>query len=273
MRKLWKASFSLFRISLAESLQYRLAALSGVVTSLVWAFVEVTVLTVFFRYGAGAGAAAGLTLAQAVSHIWVRELLLVLTPYSLDQEILDKLNNGDVGVELCRPLNLYWHWFSRDAAKKTAIFLTRGLATFAIGFLIPGGYGARPPVSLAGFLLFLFSMVCSFLLCEAYLMLVTAVRAGIAWGDGPMYFLLQAANVLSGGILALQLWPDFLQPFLLLQPFAGLCDIPARLYIGSMEPGEAWLGIGIQLVWTGIFVLAGRRILAGRLRHIVAQGG
>jgi len=79
--------------------------------------------------------------------------------------------------------------------------------------------------------------------------------------------------VLSGGYLPLQLWPDFLQPPLLFQPFAGLCDIPARLYIGSMALSDAWLGLAVQLAWTIAFIVLGKYVMACRLRGIVAQGG
>jgi ABC-2 type transport system permease protein len=273
MSRTVKACFSLFRISVVESFQYRLAALSGVVTSLVWAIIEITAFFVFYRYAANAGGAGGLTLEQAISHVWVREMLLILLPYGIDEELLTKITNGDVALELCRPLDLYWHWFVRSSAGKIAGFVMRGLVCFAIGFLIPGGYGARLPVSVGAFLLFLPSVLCAFILCQAYGMFVTAIRVNITWGDGPMHLMLSVALVLSGGILPLQLWPNFLQQFLLLQPFAGLIDIPARLYIGSMAPSGAWVGIAVQLFWSASFILLGKIIMSRRLTNIVAQGG
>jgi len=273
MNRTLRACLSLFRIRVIESFQYRMAALSGAVTSLVWAVVEVAAFTAFFRHADNAGFAGGLTLAQTVSHVWVRELLLFLMPFSIDDELLVKIEKGDVAVEMCRPLDLYWHWFARSSAGKIVVFLMRCLVCFLIGFLIPGGYGARLPVSFGAFLLFALSAVCAFVLCAAYGMLVTAARTNVAWGNGPMYCMLLVSQVLSGGYLPLQLWPDFLQPFLLFQPFAGLCDIPVRLYIGSMAPAEAWVGMAAQLFWAAAFILLGKGLMAKRLRTIVAQGG
>ncbi|MDR0324930.1 MAG: hypothetical protein LBI19_02390 [Oscillospiraceae bacterium] len=265
--------FSIFRIKTAESFQYRLAALSGSVTSFVWAVIEVAAFTVFFQYAENAGFAGGLTLAQTVSHVWVRELLLFMQPYGIDGDLIEKLRNGDVGVELCRPLDLYWHWYSRTAAGKIVVFIMRCLTCFLAAFLLPGGYGASLPVSLAGFLLFLPAVLCAFLLCCSFLMLMTAVRTNIQWGDGPMYLLGLMGGVLSGGYLPLQLWPDFMQTFLLFQPFAGICDIPARLYIGSMQSSEAWLGMTVQLFWLVVFIALGRMVMARRLKSVIIQGG
>ena len=270
MSRTMKACASLFRIRVVESFQYRTAALSGTVTSLLWGFIEAAVLTAFFVY---AGFSGGLTLEQAISHVWVRELLLFLQGYHVDEEIRTKLDKGDVGVEMCRPLDLYWHWFARSSAGKIVGLVMRCIPCFLLAFLIPGGLGARLPVSFAAFVLFLLSMMCAFLLCSALVMFVTAIRTNITWGDGPVYMIFMVGIVLSGGMLPLQLWPDFLQTFLLLQPFAGMTDIPARLYIGSMPLSDAWFAMGIQLFWSAAFIAAGKFIMSRRLRTIIAQGG
>ena len=273
MGKTVKACISLFSIRVSESFQYRIAALSGAITSLIWAIIEIAVLMAFYRFAERAGFAGGLTMEQAVSFVWVRELLLFMMPYSIDNDLLDKISNGNVALDMCRPIDLYWHWFACLSAGKIVIFVMRCLVCFAIGFLIPGGYGARPPVSLPAFSLFLPSVLCAFLLCSAYGMLVTAVRINISWGNGPMYLMLLLAQVLCGGYLPLQLWPDSIQPFLLLQPFAGLIDIPARLYVGSMALSDAWFGMAVQFFWALVFIGAGRLVMTQRLRTIVVQGG
>lgn len=46
-----KPCLALFRLRLAEALQYRLAALSGASISVFWAFLEIFVYTVFYAYG------------------------------------------------------------------------------------------------------------------------------------------------------------------------------------------------------------------------------
>jgi ABC-2 type transport system permease protein len=258
---------------LAENFQYRTSALSGVVTNLVWCFIEAAAFGVFFKYAVNAGFSGGLTLAQTISYLWVREMLLMLLSYGINDELLTKITNGNVALEMCRPLDLYWHWFSRITAGKVAGFLMRGVICFLIAFLIPGGYGARLPASFSSFLVFLPSVFCAFLLGNAYEMLVTAIRTNTTWGDGPMHMMMLLPKVLSGSVLPLQLLPDFLQLVLLLQPFAGIIDIPARLYIGSMAPSEAWFGMSMQLFWSLTFIILGKWVMSRRLKSIVAQGG
>ncbi|MDR3121855.1 MAG: hypothetical protein LBU58_11075 [Clostridiales bacterium] len=267
-----RACIGLFRIRSIESLQYRAAALSSGSISVFWALIEITVYTVFYRYAAHREAAT-LTLAQMVSYIWLGQTLVPLHPLSIDDELLAKINSGDVGVELCRPLDLYFHWFAKSAAGRVGRFWWRALITLGIGLLMPGPLRLGAPVSAAGLIMFLVSVASTFLLSAAYGMLVTAVRLGITWGDGPTYMMMLVGGVLSGGYLPLPLWPDFMQGFLYVQPFAGYLDLPVRFYVGAIPPGRAAATIALQLGWTLLFVCAGRLVMRGRLRGVIIQGG
>lgn len=269
-----KASIGLFRIQLTQSLQYRLAALSGTSISVFWAMIEIVVLTVFYTHSSGGlYSTGGLTLAQAVSYIWIAQMLVPLQSMGIDGEIVEQINSGNVGIELCRPLDLYAHWFARTAGGRVGNFLLRSSGILLIGALLPAPPGLAGPASAAGFGLFLLSLFCAFLLCMAYSMLVTALRLNVTWGEGPSHMLLLVGQVLSGAYLPLQLWPDFMQRALLLQPFAGYVDIPARLYVGSMTPNAGLGAIGLQLLWTALFIIAGRMLMRYRLRTLIVQGG
>ena len=270
-----RACFSLFRIKTAEGFQYRLAWISGATVGIFWALIEITVLAVFYNYAENkeAGMMAGLTLKQVVTYVWVAQAVWTMQPMSIDSDILGKINSGDVGIELCRPIDLYFHWFARIAAGRLAPLFWRGSLTLLCGMLMPPAYRLSWPASLPSLLWTVVSLVCAFLLCTALGAFVTTVRLNIAWGDGPVYMFMFIGSILSGATLPLQLWPESWQRFLFWQPFAGHMDIPIRLYIGSMQPGEAHGGVLLQVAWILFFVVAGKLLMARRLRTIVVQGG
>lgn len=273
-RNTCRACGSLFRIRLAEGLQYRISAISGTMVSVFWALLECVLFTVFYTYSEnGSWNNNGLSLAQTISYVWLAQGLFVLQTMSIDSEIMGKINNGDVGIELCRPLNLYTHWFVKSSAGKLGTSWLRSLATVLAGLLMPAGYALGGPASLPGLLCFLLSVIMAFVLCSAFAMLVTAIRLNITWGDGPTYILLLVSGILSGTYLPLRLWPDGLQTFLYLQPFGGFADIPVQLYIGSMAPAAALPAIGLQFIWSAVFIAAGRIIMMRKLNHIIVQGG
>jgi ABC-2 type transport system permease protein len=170
-------------------------------------------------------------------------------------------------------MDLYLHWFSKTAASRLIPLMWRGSFTILAGLLMPVSFRLSPPASLDSFLWMLLSLFSAFLLCTSYGMLVCAVRLNITWGEGPTYIIMLVGGVLSGGYLPLQLWPKFLQGFLLIQPFAGYLDIPLRLYLGTLLPQQGIWAVGLQLMWTAVFIAAGRYLMAARLKNIVIQGG
>jgi ABC-2 type transport system permease protein len=270
-----RAYLSIFRIKTAEGLQYRIAGLAGASISIFYTFIEITVFTVFYRYAdhASAGILAGLTLRQLITYTWLGQILFLMQPMSIDSDILSKIVSGDVGVEMCRPLDLYYHWFAKIAAGRLVPLFWRGSIILLVGLLMPPAFRLKPPASMAGLLYMLLSFISAFLLCTAYGTFVCVIRLNITWGNGPTYIIMLIGGVLSGGYLPLQLWPEFLQDFLLFQPFAGYLDIPVRLYLGTLAPDNALWAVGLQLLWTFAFLLLGRRIMALRLRKITVQGG
>lgn len=270
-----KACFSIFRIKTAEGFQYRIAGLAGATTSIFWVLIEITVYTVFYTYAENknAGMLAGMTLQQVITYSWLTQVFFGMQPMNIDDEIRGKITSGDVGIELCRPLDLYLHWFSKTAASRLIPLFWRGSFTILAGLLMPAAFRLSSPASLNNLLWMLVSLFSAFLLCTSYGMLVCAVRLNITWGEGPTYIIMLVGGVLSGGYLPLQLWPKFLQGFLLVQPFAGYLDIPLRLYLGTLSPQQGIWAVGLQLMWTAIFIAAGRFLMAARMKNIIIQGG
>ncbi|MDR1688726.1 MAG: ABC-2 family transporter protein [Clostridiales bacterium] len=274
MTRSLKAFAAMFKIEFFKGIQYRTAAAVNSVVGLFWGIIEIAVFSAFYLYANDKTAAffASLTLRQVVTHVWLRQAVIAFHPQNIEEDIRGKINNGDVGVELVRPVPLYLLWFSKTAASRLVLFLFRGTIILFSMFL-SGIYKISAPVSVTGFLLFLVSLVSAFFLCAAFGMFVTSLRLAVDWGDGLTYIPLIAANVLSGSYLPLQLWPDFMQKFLLYQPFAGYLDIPLRFYIGSVKAGEALPSLIAQVLWTVFFIAAGNIITAKNVKNIIVQGG
>lgn len=275
MKKNIKSFISVFKIKTAEGLQYRTAALAGSMTGIFWALIEITVYTIFYTYAQNknAGFDAGFTLKHIVSYMWLNQILFNLQPMNIEDDIRTKIVNGDVGVELIRPMPLYLNWFSKISASRIPPLLLRGSITIAVAIIMPYSYRISPPESLSAFLLFLLSVISAFFLCSAYGMLITAVRMSVPWGDGPTYMLMLIGGILSGGYLPLKLWPDFMQNFLLYQPFAGYLDIPLRFYLGFFNINGAFSAITVQILWTAVFIFAGNLLLKKNIKTIIIQGG
>jgi ABC-2 type transport system permease protein len=80
-------------------------------------------------------------------------------------------------------------------------------------------------------------------------------------------------TLLSGAIVPLPLWPRSWQWLLHFLPFRALIDTPAQIYLGLISPARTLPLVGVQLIWTVAFVLAGRWLLGKAIKAVVVQGG
>jgi ABC-2 type transport system permease protein len=74
-------------------------------------------------------------------------------------------------------------------------------------------------------------------------------------------------------LVPLPMFPAWAQPILAWLPFAGLVDLPFRIYTGHLPTNELVAVVARQVGWTIALVMLGRWLLARGLRRLVVQGG
>lgn len=80
-------------------------------------------------------------------------------------------------------------------------------------------------------------------------------------------------DFLSGAIIPLPFMPDGVRTFLELLPFAGMFNLPLRIYSGDLTGAPLLRGIGLQCFWLVTLLLAGKALCRAAERKIVVQGG
>ncbi len=229
-------------------------------------------------YGGAAAAAAPLSLEQAITYIWLAQGLFALLPWSADPELAQSVRTGAVAYDRLRPVDAYALWFARSAGWIAARVLPRAalMAAFT-GVVLPAAgldaWALQPPAGWGAAAAFALSLLLAMALSTAFVMLLNVATAaalderGINTLAGPVVI------VLSGNLLPLALLPDGWQAALLLQPFAGIVDIPARIYFGRLSGTEALAGLGLQCFWVLAAGGLGRALLRRTLRNLEVQGG
>ncbi|WP_444813806.1 ABC transporter permease [Variovorax arabinosiphilus] len=261
-------------------LQYRTAALAGFATQCWWGGIKVMVLAAFYG-GAAASAPAGslpMTLAHAVTYTWLAQGLLALLPWGSDPEVAQAVRTGSVAYDRLRPVDAYALWYARSAGWIAARVLPRlALMVAFAGVALPlagwGQWGWQPPADLAAALVFVLSAVLALLLSTALVMLLNVAATAALNERGINAFATPLVVVLSGNLLPLPLLPESWQTALLLQPLAGLMDIPMRLYAGRLAGWPAAGGLALQAGWTIALVALGRLAMSRTMRRLEVQGG
>jgi ABC-2 type transport system permease protein len=104
----------------------------------------------------------------------------------------------------------------------------------------------------------------------------TLVNISLLWtiaGDGLVMLQTATVSFLSGILIPLPLFPDWAQTLLGLLPFAGVVDLPFRIYTGHIGLADVPFVLARQLAWTAILIVFGRWLLARGLRRVVVHGG
>lgn len=262
-----KAYFAIFKCRLAALFQYRAAALAGLTTQFFWGWIKMTVLTAFYAHTA---AAQPISLAEAITFVWLSQSLLQLVPWTIDKEVEAQIKSGNVAYELVRPVEIYWNWFYRAIAMRVVPTALRCLPIFILAGLF---FGLSAPVSWYAGILFCISLIFSVLLSSA---ITTLILTSLFWtisGEGIQRMLPATAIFLAGVMVPLPLFPDWMQPFMSLQPFRGVVDIPIRLYTGIIPAVEAPFYFAFQIGWAAFLILLGIWLSRRATKHIIIQGG
>jgi ABC-2 type transport system permease protein len=258
-------------------LQYRGAAIAGFITQCWWGGLKAMILAAFYGASAAAGSAP-MTLAQAITYTWVGQAMLALLPWLGDPDVANAVRTGAVSYDRLRPLDFYSLWYARSAGWIAARTVPRMLLMLAFSaLLLPlaglGKWGWQPPASFSAALMFAISIGLALLLSAAIVMLINIAIAVTLNHRGINALVAAPVVVLSGNLLPLGLFPDQFATALLLQPLAGVLDIPMRIYFEALSGRAALMGLGIQVFWITALALLGRWWMSRMLRSLEVQGG
>ncbi len=276
LRELVRPYAAAFASRFLQMLQYRAAAYAGFVTQCWWGGIKIMVLAAF--YGSAAAAGAPMSLAQAITYTWLAQGLLALMPWFGDPEVAQAVRTGAVAYDRLRPVDAYTLWFVRSAGWIAARVLPRVALMLAFaGIVLPmvglDQWAWQPPGGLAAGAGFAASALLALLLSAAFVMLLNIAAAAALNERGINTLAAPIVIVFSGNLLPLALLPDAWQTALLLQPLAGVMDIPARIYFGQLDGALMLAALGLQCAWIVLLVAFGRAAMARTMRRLEVQGG
>jgi ABC-2 type transport system permease protein len=256
-------------------LQYRAAAMAGLWTQTFFGLVLLGIYDAFYR---STTSPQPIAFAELASYIWLGQALLAMLPWNVEPELRATVRSGAVVYELCRPVDLYSFWFMRALAWRTAPTILRAApmcVIAAVGLPLVGlaDWRLRAPASLASAGAFAAVLAGMLLLGCA---LTTLLNISLLWtigGEGAVILMTALVTFFSGMLVPLPLFPEWAQPIVQRLPFAGLVDLPFRVFTGHIAPAGAVTVLERQLLWTAVIVLFGRWLLSRAMRRIVVQGG
>lgn len=263
--------FSLLRMKFINTLVYRASAWSQVLGATFYGFIQTSIMIAFYTYGNTSSIV--MSQPQAVTHMWMVVILYGIMPFGANSEIYGKISSGLVAYDLCKPLDLYWYWYTTSISGSITSLLLRAPFTIVLALLLPTPYTMGLPVSWMAFLVFILSILFAIILSGTFVVLLSLTFINADMGRGLSTLIVACVILLSGDLFPLPILPQWIVDILRMLPFAGLKDIPVSIYLGMIPLGEAIKYMGIQLVWTALLIILGRILLKRYTKTIIIQGG
>lgn len=269
MLKVYK---SYFKIKFLNELQYKTAAIAGILTQIVWAGMYIMLYTAFIKNDS-----ANETLIRQMStYIWLQQAFYAFfNIWNLDKEIEEQSKNGDISTELVKPISLYSIWHAKSFSKKTAMISLRAIPIIAISIMpFLGKFQLMAPKNMESLIFSIVTMILSALLMISLIMVMygvimkTITSAGIKTTFGIII------DFCSGGIIPIQFMPQSIITALKFTPFYYMRNVTFNIYNGYISDiGEMLKIVMLQLIWLIVLTYIGKRIINNQISKIVVQGG
>lgn len=213
---------------------------------------------------------AGFTWQQMETYLVITFFVNSMLSYYSESSITYKVIDGSVMMDLLKPLAFQK---ARLAESLGSCVLEGGVGAVLIGLFAVVTFSISLPDNGVYAALFLISMVSSIFVkfgivyCAALLCFWTTSGIGVIWAR------MAITNLLSGALVPLAFFPDWLRSIAMLLPFQGIVNTPVTIYLGTMPAAEAVRMIGVQWAWIVGLWLLGRWIWVHGVKQITIHGG
>lgn len=266
-----KKYLSFFRLRFSMGLQYRTAALAGIITQFFWGFMSIMMYEAFYRSDP---TAFPMSFAATSSYIWLQQAFLAFfAAWMMENEIFDAIVNGNIAYELCRPISIYNMWFSRSIANRIARAVLRCFPILIVAAFLPYPYGIAAPASLTHFLLFILTLVLGLGVTVSFCMFVYVLTFFTISPQGLRILFTSSVEFFAGAIIPLPFFPEKLKRIMELLPFAAMQNVALRIYSGSMTESEMQRAVFLQFFWLIVLTAAGKLLCRVAERKVTLQGG
>ena len=212
----------------------------------------------------------GVDVNTMLTYTVVSAMISVILSTNVERRIAQSVYKGTIAIDMMRPVNVFSVFLAEDVAMVTALIFQNLIPILLIGSIC---IRLPRPESAYGFALFLVS------LCMAFGInwLLSCMFGMVSFWAMNMDALIQVkkhlVRLLSGSIIPLWFFPDWLRKILEYLPFAYLYQLPLNIYVGKYDSTSLGKGLGVQFIWMAVLLLAFFYLQKRVTSKVMIQGG
>jgi ABC-2 type transport system permease protein len=249
---------------------YRVATAAGLFTNVVFGFILAYTYIALWDERPHLG---GYDQSMALTYVWIGQALyatIAVMGGGFQDELIERIRNGDVAIDLYRPADLQGWWLASDLGRCLFELLGRGVGPMVCGALF---FDLTLPGSPLTWVFFLISVMLSFVVSFGLRYLVVLSAFWLMDGGGVTTLAGLATMFFSGMVLPLNAFPGALGEVARLLPWSSLLQVPADVFLGVHTGFGLVRALAFQAGWGVVLLAAGRALQAVATRKVVVQGG
>ena len=147
----------LLRMRLVFEMQYRAAALAGVMTQFFWGIITIMIFEAFYR---SSSFRPSMSIEELTTYIWLQQAFLILIALWIrDNSLFEMIRSGNIAYELLRPVETYYFWYFKLLAHRISSALMRCLPILIVALLLPEPYKLVIPSDILTVFLFVITLL------------------------------------------------------------------------------------------------------------------
>lgn len=249
---------------------YRAATAAGAFTNTVFGFIMAYTYIALWEARPGLG---GYDTAEALTYVFIGQSLLLpmaLFGGGFGDDLAERIRNGDIAIDLYRPVDMQSWWLATDAGRAGFHLLARGIPPTLVGAIV---FPLALPGNAGRWLAFLGSAVLALLVSFGIRYIVALFAFWLLDLRGVQALMAVIGGFFSGMFLPLTLYPDWLATIALSMPWACVLQVPIDVLLGKHQGVDLLQTYGLQAGWALVLLLVGRVLTAVTTSRVVVQGG
>lgn len=204
-----------------------------------------------------------------IQYVIISRVLSILYENRITAMIGDKITTGDFAIDLIKPANPVLTFWSTSLGAVLASLLIKGTPILLI--FSPMLFYLK--LTLSKIILFILFCSMGFVLSNLIYILV-GYLAFIVLEVWPFRRLVDdTIKLLSGAVVPLTFFPDWLSILAKLAPFHFMYSLPIRILLEDLPRNELMLDFVVLLAWNFVFLLGLRLVYRLAVKYSIVQGG
>ena len=264
-----KYSYSM-KLGLEKSLEYRIDFILSIFGSAFPIIVQYFIWLSVYN-NSSLSYIYGYTFEGMVSYIIFASIVSKFIAAGFEYEIGRDIKDGGLNKYIIKPISYFKYRISCFIGNKTVQFLLDGIILF-ISYIV-----LNRTMNVAIELTNVITFIIVIPICIVLNFLIFYAVSSMSFWTGEIWGIVIAirmlVNILSGGVLPLDVFGDKINEIFKYMPFRYIIYFPINVLMGRVDAGEVRMGIIIQIVWIIIVYIIGKILWKIGIKKYVSTGG